>query len=142
MLNILKLLHKNATNSSEGASLKKLIINDINNGSLNIKPPNLLFKFWENQGVLLLNAALSCEVGKANSHSSLWKCFATELIKFIDKKPSKITWFFWGKPAGNLGVLITNLNHDKLFSDHPSRANTNNFYGLNHFNEVKSINWY
>jgi uracil-DNA glycosylase len=35
---------------------------------------------WEKQGVLLLNASLSCEVGKAGSHTLLWRPFMTSLL--------------------------------------------------------------
>ena len=38
---------------------------------------------WEEQGVLLLNTALTCEINKPGSHSLLWRPFICKLIKQI-----------------------------------------------------------
>ncbi len=139
--NILKLLHKNQTKSSSVQTIKK-VRDDIKDGEFKILPPNLLFENWENQGVLLLNTSLTCEVDKSNSHSNYWACFTQEVIDYIVKKQQNIIWLLWGKNAQSFGIKIRDKK--KLKSDHPRLHNTkdNSFYYENHFKKTKKINWY
>jgi len=50
------------------------------------------------QGVLLLNTALTVKHGAAGSHARLWKPFTEQLIKDIQKKDN-IVWILWGNHA-------------------------------------------
>ena len=138
--NILKLLHKNQTNSSSVQSIKK-VRNDIKNKKFKILPPDLFFKNWENQGVLLLNTALTCEVNKSNSHSNYWACFVQEIIDYIALNSTNITWLLWGKNAQSFGANIN--ENKKLQCDHPQLNNSKpeSFYHENHFSEAAEINW-
>ncbi len=143
MRNILKLLHKNHFNYPAIHSIK-CVRSDIVNGKFSILPPNQLFVDWENQGVLLLNTALTCKVSSSSSHTKHWKNFNQELIKFINKSNLQIKWFLWGKKAQAFQSLITNASNVYV-SKHPSLNGTKSgsFYYENHFsNKVTSINWY
>jgi len=66
-----------------------------------ILPPGKLFTHWENQGVLLLNTAFTCEPGKPGSHQKLWGEFTHRLLLYIRDNTPKATWFLWGNRARN-----------------------------------------
>jgi uracil-DNA glycosylase len=68
-------------------------------GEFSLLPPDELFKYWEQQGVLLLNTSFSCHVGKPGSHSGYWKPFTDRLLDFINKNCPDAVWFLWGNHA-------------------------------------------
>ncbi len=117
--NIVRLLHKNYNNIIEYEKIKSFsdIKNEIVNRQFEILPPNELFKSWESQGVLLLNAYLTCEVGKPGSHREIWRSFMKDLLKYISENNQNITWFLWGKDAMNFKEDI--LNGEFVISRHP-----------------------
>lgn len=51
---------------------------------------------WEEQGVFLLNTALTVETGKGRSHILYWKGFTEKLISLISQT-NPCVWVFWGK---------------------------------------------
>lgn len=53
---------------------------------------------WEDQGILLLNTALTVETGKAGSHLKYWEDFTKRVISFISSTNPCI-WLLWGKKA-------------------------------------------
>jgi uracil-DNA glycosylase len=76
---------------------------------------------WANQGVLLLNTALSVRLGEANSHAQLgWKSLVVEIIQKLSQQPN-LVWMLWGGHAQSMGEYIHNPNqHLILKSSHPS----------------------
>ena len=76
--------------------------------AIKLSPPDRLFKEWEQQGVLLLNTALTCQTGKAGSHQKLWENFTKELIHFIDTQRPNAYWFLWGGYAKGFESEIKN----------------------------------
>ncbi len=76
---------------------------------------------WANQGVLLLNTALSVRLGEANSHAPLgWKSLVIEIIQKISQQPN-LVWMLWGSHAQSMEEYIHNPNqHLILKSSHPS----------------------
>lgn len=74
----------------------------------------------EAQGVLLLNAALTCEQGKANSHSLLWRPFMRTLLKNLSNYHSNIVYVLMGSAAQAYEIFIDS-KHNKVFHiRHPS----------------------
>lgn len=91
------------------------------------------------QGVLLLNTALTVEAGKAGSHTKLWEPFTNEIITNLNKVDD-IIWMLWGKHAQSYKHLITNPTHTILEAGHPSPLNrTNPFIGCNHFSNANVV---
>ena len=143
--NILKLLHMNQCHQNNPHSIK-CVREDIN---FNISAPNQLFKNWEQQGVLLLNTALTCEQGTtasaSGSHLIYWSCFIQSVVSFIQQQYDDINWFLWGGKAQEFKKIITNSSHIFHESNHPSsrrKKDLDEFYKKNHFSKVRSINWY
>ena len=74
---------------------------------------------WSNQGVLLLNAALTAEKGKAGSHLELWRPFTIKIIQTLNTK-NDIIWLFLGKESQIFTKFATNITHSILKVSHPA----------------------
>jgi len=83
-------------------------------------------KHWVDQGVILINSALSCKEWTPNSHFEIWKPFMTELFKiFNDLKVTQesmnsIVFVFLGKSAQSYSNLINDSIHYKIMRNHPA----------------------
>lgn len=90
---------------------------------------------WVKQGVFLLNAALTVEEGKANSHANRgWEKFTDAVIRKIGAKEEPVVFMLWGNSARNKKNLISNSKHLILESVHPSPLSASRgFFGCNHF---------
>ena len=90
---------------------------------------------WVNQGVLLLNAALTVRQGStqvhAKSHQRLWNDFTALLLQYINEKASPSAWILWGEEAKEAHVFIDRSKHYIKAGGHP-RATTA-FFGRNYF---------
>lgn len=84
--------------------------------------PNGDLQSWANQGVLLLNTALSVKLGEAASHANLgWKPLIDRLISGLAKQKSSLVWMLWGGHAqSKLPLIEPNTNQLILQSSHPS----------------------
>ena len=77
---------------------------------------------WAEQGVLLLNTALSVRLGEAGSHSHIgWKALVDRLITSLAIQKPSLIWMLWGGHAQSKLPLIE-LGSDQLIlqSSHPS----------------------
>ena len=101
--NMVKLIYK--TYMGEVPTIDRLR-KEIEDKTFNILPPDKLFKSWKSQGVLLLNTALTVEIGSSGSHIKLWENFIEKLIKFIDKENNNIIFLLWGAKAGKYKKYI------------------------------------
>jgi uracil-DNA glycosylase len=74
---------------------------------------------WSNQGVMLLNAALTVEHGKPGTSLSLWKPFTEHVIKTIsDKKPGTI-FLLWGSQVAYYKKFINQTANHVIESPGP-----------------------
>lgn len=107
---------------------------------------------WSEQGVLLLNCALSVRGGKPASHLKVWKPFIEDVIKRISIEHKNIVYILWGTFAQNFIKFIDNQNNLILVSRHPSplAMNSGPFIGNMHFRQTNDylkkynksiINW-
>ncbi len=79
---------------------------------------------WAEQGVLLLNTALTVEAGKAGAHLKLgWSQLADEAVAAISARPSPTVFLLWGAPAQAREALIDTSRHGIIASGHPSPLN-------------------
>ena len=62
-------------------------------------PENGDLTYLAEQGVLLLNCALTVEKGKSNSHAKFWKDITDNLIQNISDKCNNIVFILWGNFA-------------------------------------------
>ena len=75
---------------------------------------------WSEQGVLMLNTALTVEINKIGSHYSLWHTFTTGLLNSINNYSSQLIIVLLGKKAQEWQKLL--LNHTILQVEHPAAA--------------------
>lgn len=96
---------------------------------------------WAKNGVLLLNATLTVEGGKANSHKNIgWQTFTDNIIKSLNEREKPIVFILWGNNARMKKALITNPNHLVLESAHPSPLSAyNGFFGCKHFSKANNF---
>ena len=89
------------------------IKDDMDLSDINFPHGNL--ENWANQGVLLLNTALSVRQAKPNSHSLMWKYFTNEIIKHIAENSENVIFLLWGNHAKMCKKLIkTNMIDKKM----------------------------
>ena len=75
--------------------------------SHNFDNPWKTLEHWQEQGVFLLNTALTVETGKAGSHLKYWQEFTKRVISHISLTQPCI-WLLWGKKAQNFIPYIKN----------------------------------
>jgi len=116
LVNILKVIYLNETNTTKSINE---IRNEINNNKFKILPPHEWFDNLEEQGVLLLNYALTVIKNTPGSHIKLWSNFTTKLVNYINTNNKDIKWILLGKKTQIISNYISN---DKLIiGPHPSR---------------------
>lgn len=109
---------------------------------------------WEEQGVFLLNTALTVETGKSGSHLYFWEYFTQRVVSYISYKNPCI-WLLWGRKAQSFKPYIHNrynvFGYDEetigeipansdwnyiLQASHPAAevySNSAGFFGCKHF---------
>ncbi|GLS43503.1 uracil-DNA glycosylase [Methylobacterium brachythecii] len=79
---------------------------------------------WAEQGVLLLNTALTVEAGKAGKHLRLgWSRLADEAVAAVSARQSPSVFLLWGAQARAREALIDTSRHGVIASGHPSPLN-------------------
>ena len=107
---------------------------------------------WAKQGVLLLNASLTVEKDKPNSHANIgWQPLTDYIIRILNTKEEPIVFILWGKFAQSKKIYITNPKHLIIESSHPSPYSANvSFFGSRPFsrtneylkkNNIEPIDW-
>lgn len=89
---------------------------------------------WAEQGVLLLNATLTVEAGRAASHSKIgWQQFTDAAIKALSAEREHVVFMLWGNFAKAKAAYIDSSKHCILTAVHPSPLAGGKFFGCNHF---------
>ena len=108
---------------------------------------------WAKQGILLLNASLTVQKDKPNSHKHLkWDVFTDGIIRLISDKKQNVVFLLWGNFAHQKAKFINKKMHLILKSGHPSpmSANQGKWFGNKHFSQTNTylksigkpeINW-
>ena len=96
---------------------------------------------WAEQGVLLLNAALTVRDGEPMSHAKFgWAQFTDAVIRTISDKKENVVFLLWGKFAQDKQILIDTNSHYVLKAAHPSPLSAHNgFFGCKHFSKTNEI---
>lgn len=127
----------------------------------NVNPSNEIdLHAWTDQGIFLLNTALTVESGKSGSHTKYWESFTIEVIKLISRQQPCI-WLLWGNHAK---AYVKYLPKDSILANRYSREEivhipgnssinyilagphpmvevygNGNFIGIDHFYKVNKI---
>ncbi len=105
------------------------------------EPPHGELTAWAQQGVLLLNAALTVREGQPNSHKGkVWETFTDTVIQKLNQKTTPVVFLLWGNNAKAKAALITNPLHVLLQAPHPSPLSAHyGFFGCKHFSKANAI---
>jgi len=115
-------------------------------------PPHGCLQSWASQGVLLLNAVLTVEDGRAASHQGRgWETFTDAIVAALNARREGLVFLLWGSYAQKKGAIIDPQKHCVLQSAHPSPLSAHRgFLGNRHFSKTNAylkqqgkteINW-
>lgn len=101
-------------------------------------PNNGYLMPWAQQGALLLNAVLTVQAHKANSHKNKgWEKFTDEIIRQVSAKQERVVFVLWGGYARKKLALIDTGRHAVVESAHPSPLSAHNgFFGSRPFSRI------
>jgi uracil-DNA glycosylase len=95
---------------------------------------------WANQGVLLLNSALTCQVDKVGSHYAVWQEFIAYTMDILNYTDSGLIFVLMGKQAQELESMIGDHHHIIKVSHPASAAYTKTVWDCGDmFNECNKI---
>lgn len=96
---------------------------------------------WAHQGVLLLNATLTVEKNKPQSHANIgWQHFTDHIIQALNHHSKTIVFLLWGSHAQKKRELIDTKKHVILMAPHPSPLSAHRgFLGCKHFSKTNEI---
>ena len=96
---------------------------------------------WAKQGVLLLNAVLTVEAGKSNSHQGRgWEQFTDKIIEIVNRECDNVVFILWGSYAQKKGNAIDTTKHIIIKSPHPSPLSAyRGFFGSRPFSRANSF---
>jgi uracil-DNA glycosylase len=107
---------------------------------------------WAEQGILLLNAALTVHAHNAGSHQGMgWEEFTDVAIRALSEERANLVFMLWGNYAKAKGTHIDRNKHLVLEASHPSPFSAHSgFFGCKHFSKANAyliahnetpINW-
>lgn len=118
-------------------NIKKEINEDLSYELLNTDLIN-----WAEQGVLLLNSALTVQQSLAGSHLKIWSNYTDNIIREFSKLTDNVVFLLWGNYAKSKAKLIDSTkNHYILEASHPSplSANRGGWFGCKHFSKTNEF---
>ena len=100
---------------------------------------------WASQGVLLLNAVLTVQMGLAASHQGRgWERFTDAIIRLINERVEPVVFMLWGSYAQKKAAFVDSVDkggrHLVLKAAHPSPLSAHNgFFGCGHFSKANAF---
>ncbi len=111
-------------------------------GDLGIAAPRHGFlEPWARQGVLLLNAVLTVEMGTAGAHAGKgWEAFTDAVIRAVNDQPHPVVFILWGAYAQKKAAFVDTTKHLVIRSVHPSPLSAHNgFFGSKPFSKANAF---
>jgi uracil-DNA glycosylase len=100
---------------------------------------------WARQGVLLLNAVLTVEMGQAASHQGRgWERFTDAVIRLVNGRAEPVVFILWGSHAQKKAAFVDSVErggrHLVLKAPHPSPLSAHGgFFGCRHFSRANAF---
>lgn len=100
---------------------------------------------WAKQGVLLLNAVLTVEMGRAASHQGRgWERFTDAVIRLVNERERPAVFMLWGSHAQKKAAFVDSIDrggrHLVLRAPHPSPLSAHTgFFGSRHFSRANDF---
>jgi uracil-DNA glycosylase len=102
------------------------------------RPAHGCLQAWADRGVLLLNAVLTVEQGRAGAHAGKgWEGFTDHVIERLASEREGLVFLLWGSYAQRKGDIIDPRRHCVLRAPHPSPLSAHRgFFGCGHFSKA------
>jgi len=96
---------------------------------------------WAKQGVLLLNAVLTVQMGLAASHQGRgWERFTDAVIRLVNARAKPVVFMLWGSHAQKKAAFVDAGRHLVLRSPHPSPLSAHSgFFGSKPFSKANAF---
>ena len=95
---------------------------------------------WADEGVLLLNTALSVRHGEAASHADYgWHAITAAVLRHVSSQGRPIAFLLWGAHAQSRRAAIADGGHAILTAGHPSFFSRRLFLGCRHFSQANAF---
>lgn len=96
---------------------------------------------WARQGVLLLNAVLTVERGRAGAHQGHgWERFTDRVVATVNQHCDPVVFMLWGSYAQKKGAQVNRDRHLVLTAPHPSPLSAHRgFFGCRHFSRANAF---
>ncbi len=96
---------------------------------------------WAQRGVLLLNAVLTVEDGRAGAHQGKgWEGFTDHVVDVLNREREGLVFLLWGAYAQAKGKVIDTRRHRVLRTTHPSPLSAHRgFLGSGHFSATNEF---
>ena len=118
------------------------ILDEVNRTVYNGHPESIEpdLKRWSNQGILMLNTALTTTVNKIGQHYKIWQPFIAYLFDYLTWHNSGLIYVYMGKEAQTWADTVSDNNY-KFKVSHPASAAYNNssWDSQNVFVEVQKL---
>lgn len=101
-------------------------LNIIKEAAINFEVPHNYINFdqtlesWANQGILMLNSALTVEMNKIGSHVMVWRTFISCLLKQLSQKEPGLIYVLFGKQAQTFEPYIDKHTNTIIKIEHPA----------------------
>jgi len=93
---------------------------EVAGGGFAVNPKSGNLSPWVDQGVVLLNSALTVPMSLPGRHIKIWSRFTELLIEYLSRK-HRLVWLLWGRPAQSYeSSILEPAKHCILRSSHPS----------------------
>lgn len=83
-------------------------------------PFDITLESWAQQGILLINSALTVELNRVGSHTMVWRPFIAEFLKNLSNCNPGIIYVLFGQQAQTFRVYINEHVNTILTEKHPS----------------------
>ena len=103
---------------------------------------DITLESWAEQGVLLLNTALTVEKARPGIHTELWRPFTQLVLEAISSQKDGYVFMLWGKKAQDYEKFIIG-NHTILKAAHPAAESYSGgragFFSCGHFTSANQV---
>jgi len=105
------------------------------------RPKHGCLEAWAAQGVLMLNATLTVEAHKANSHQGQgWEELTDAIVRHLNQTKKGLVFILWGRFAQEKGKVVDKKRHHVLSGTHPSPLSASKgFFGCRHFSKANKF---
>jgi len=106
-----------------------------------VRPDHGCLLPWAQRGVLLLNAVLTVEAGRAGAHQGQgWEGFTDHVVDVLNREREGLVFLLWGSYAQAKGKAIDPRRHRVLKAPHPSPLSAHRgFLGCGHFSAANQF---